>query len=305
MKKVVFSLLSIFLLICGCNDTNKNNKELKIIAPSGAPSIAFYKYINDDNFITNSLPSNIQASMVNGEYDVAILDVVGGINIINKGASYLLTSVITFGNFYLLSLGNDENETIDEEDIIVSFGQNTTPDLIYKSLFPDISIDYYVNGVSEASAVAISGLIDNKTVNYVFIAQPVMQKVLQTNENTFIYADIKELFEEKYQTDGIPQAGVFIKKSLIESNKEDITNFLSSLKDDIDNVTINPDLLLDLDNSKFSEKIGIPTELANQVLKNNNGINLGFKDASSYLDDLNIYFEILGLNEITEDVIMK
>lgn len=305
MKKVVFSLLSIFLLICGCNDTNKNNKELKIIAPSGAPSIAFYKYINDDNFITNSLPSNIQASMVNGEYDVAILDVVGGINIINKGASYLLTSVITFGNFYLLSLGNDENETIDEEDIIVSFGQNTTPDLIYKSLFPDISIDYYVNGVSEVSAVAISGLIDNKTVNYVFIAQPVMQKVLQTNENTFIYADIKELFEEKYQTDGIPQAGVFIKKSLIESNKEDITNFLSSLKDDIDNVTINPDLLLDLDNSKFSEKIGIPTELANQVLKNNNGINLGFKDASSYLDDLNIYFEILGLNEIKEDVIMK
>lgn len=305
MKKVVFSLLSIFLLICGCNDTNKNNKELKIIAPSGAPSIAFYKYINDDNFITNSLPSNIQASMVNGEYDVAILDVVGGINIINKGASYLLTSVITFGNFYLLSLGNDENETIDEEDIIVSFGQNTTPDLIYKSLFPDISIDYYVNGVSEASSVAISGLIDNKTVNYVFIAQPVMQKVLQTNENTFIYADIKELFEEKYQTDGIPQAGVFIKKSLIESNKEDITNFLSSLKDDIDNVTINPDLLLDLDNSKFSEKIGIPTELANQVLKNNNGINLGFKDASSYLDDLNIYFEILGLNEIKEDVIMK
>lgn len=305
MKKVVFSLLSIFLLICGCNDTNKNNKELKIIAPSGAPSIAFYKYINDDNFITNSLPSNIQASMVNGEYDVAILDVVGGINIINKGASYLLTSVITFGNFYLLSLGNDENETIDEEDIIVSFGQNTTPDLIYKSLFPDISIDYYLNGVSEVSAVAISGLIDNKTVNYVFIAQPVMQKVLQTNENTFIYADIKELFEEKYQTDGIPQAGVFIKKSLIESNKEDITNFLSSLKDDIDNVTINPDLLLDLDNSKFSEKIGIPTELANQVLKNNNGINLGFKDASSYLDDLNIYFEILGLNEITEDVIMK
>ncbi len=305
MKKVVFSLLSIFLLICGCNDTNKNNKELKIIAPSGAPSIAFYKYINDDNFITNSLPSNIQASMVNGEYDVAILDVVGGINIINKGASYLLTSVITFGNFYLLSLGNDENETIDEEDIIVSFGQNTTPDLIYKSLFPDISIDYYVNGVSEVSAVAISGLIDNKTVNYVFIAQPVMQKVLQTNENTFIYADIKELFEEKYQTDGIPQAGVFIKKSLIESNKEDITNFLSSLKDDIDNVTINPDLLLDLDNSKFSEKIGIPTELANQVLKNNNGINLGFKDASTYLDDLNIYFEILGLNEIKEDVIMK
>lgn len=305
MKKVVFSLLSIFLLICGCNDTNKNNKELKIIAPSGAPSIAFYKYINDDNFITNSLPSNIQASMINGEYDVAILDVVGGINIINKGASYLLTSVITFGNFYLLSLGNDENETIDEEDIIVSFGQNTTPDLIYKSLFPDISIDYYVNGVSEVSAVAISGLIDNKTVNYVFIAQPVMQKVLQTNENTFIYADIKELFEEKYQTDGIPQAGVFIKKSLIESNKEDITNFLSSLKDDIDNVTINPDLLLDLDNSKFSEKIGIPTELANQVLKNNNGINLGFKDASSYLDDLNIYFEILGLNEIKEDVIMK
>lgn len=305
MKKVVFSLLSIFLLICGCNDANKNNKELKIIAPSGAPSIAFYKYINDDNFITNSLPSNIQASMVNGEYDVAILDVVGGINIINKGASYLLTSVITFGNFYLLSLGNDENETIDEEDIIVSFGQNTTPDLIYKSLFPDISIDYYVNGVSEVSAVAISGLIDNKTVNYVFIAQPVMQKVLQTNENTFIYADIKELFEEKYQTDGIPQAGVFIKKSLIESNKEDITNFLSSLKDDIDNVTINPDLLLDLDNSKFSEKIGILTELANQVLKNNNGINLGFKDASSYLDDLNIYFEILGLNEIKEDVIMK
>ena len=60
MKKVVFSLSSIFLLICGCNDTNKNNKELKIIAPSGAPSIAFYKYINDDNFITNSLPSNIQ-----------------------------------------------------------------------------------------------------------------------------------------------------------------------------------------------------------------------------------------------------
>lgn len=301
MKKVVL-VLSIVLFLAGCYNQNKND-ELIIIAPTGAPAIAFYNHLDNDKFQTNTQPSNIQAAMVNGEYDIAIIDVISGVKLINQGAPYLLASVLTFGNYYILSLGNDDNEVMNNDDIIVSFGHNLTPDLIFKNLYPDIEVDYYVNGVAEVSGVALSSKIDNKTVNYVFIAQPVMQKVLQSNKNSFVYQDIQELFEEKHGINGIPQAALYVKNNLNVSKKELVNEFLNKLEEDINTLLDDHSLLLDLDNDKFSTKIGIPTSLASSVISNNNGVNLGFKDVSNYLSSINTFFEIMGLESINNDLI--
>ena len=178
----------------------------------------FIIHLDNDKFQTNTQPSNIQAAMVNGEYDIAIFDVISGVKIINQGAPYLLASVLTFGNYYILSLGNDDNEVMNNDDIIVSFGHNLTPDLIFKNLYPDIEVDYYVNGVAEVSGVALSSKIDNKTVNYVFIAQPVCKRVLQSNK-ILCLSRYTKLFEEKHGINGIPQSCIYIKNNLSVSKK--------------------------------------------------------------------------------------
>ena len=85
-------------------------KTLKILCPTGAPAVAFYNYAKDSNFETNSVPKNIVSEMnQNSTKDIIVIDTVSGLKAINNGAPFKIASTITFGNFYIASTGNDDN----------------------------------------------------------------------------------------------------------------------------------------------------------------------------------------------------
>ena len=303
-KKSLLCLLS-FMLLASCN----NSENLTILVPTGAPSLAFYNHIDNVNFTSNNSPINIASSMTNNGSDIVVIDAIKGIDAIINGAPYKLAANLTFGNFYLASTGNDDNDTLDKDDVIVSFGMGQTPqkvfELIYGNDFTNMS---YVTNVSEAATCLISKktLDKAKDVDYVFIAQPVLTNALSKNKDASIYANIQEEYT-RITGKSLIQAGLFIKDSV---SKNDSKAFLEDLNEDIDELLANPSLLDKYSENeeitnKFTTLYGINSTLAKKTIENNNVIGLGFKYACDNKENINEFISLFNLTIKDENIYQK
>lgn len=303
-KKSLLCLLS-FMVLASCN----NSENLTILVPTGAPSLAFYNHIDNVSFTSNNSPINIASSMTNNGSEIVVIDTIKGIDAINNGAPYKLAANITFGNFYLASTGNDDNATLDKDDVIVSFGMGQTPqkvfELIYGNDFTNMS---YVTNVSEAATCLISKKTLDKAsdVDYVFIAQPVLTNALSKNKDASIYANIQEEYT-RITGKSLIQAGLFIKDSV---SKNDSKAFLEDLNEDIDELLANPSLLDKYSENeeitnKFTTLYGINSTLAKKTIENNNVIGLGFKYACDNKENINEFISLFNLTIKDEDIYQK
>lgn len=92
-------------------------------------------------------------------------------------------------------------------------------------------VDYYVSAVSDTSAPMIAGTYEGKELDYVISSYPVIFAARnQSKKELTEIINVAEEFGEKYDTDGFPQAGLFIKTSLDEdaSKSSDIESFLAA-----------------------------------------------------------------------------
>lgn len=117
------------------NEYNKSFNFPKVTVPKGGPSFVFTKYAINDNLNIAS-PDIVSAQFTSKESDFIVFDSVNGIKLSKKNNdSYKICRLITFGNLYLVSTGFDEDKKISSDDIILSYGENLIPDLVYKSLY--------------------------------------------------------------------------------------------------------------------------------------------------------------------------
>ncbi|MCQ2741972.1 MAG: hypothetical protein MJ239_01565 [Bacilli bacterium] len=323
MKKqiVLLTILSSMLVGCGGGSNSESStpsypSSWNIVTPTGAPAIAFYNHAKNPHFTTNSTPSNIVA-MMNSQSDkeVVVIDTVSGIKAINKGAPYKLASTITLGNFYIAATGNDDDGVMNEGDTIVLFGQNQTPDLIFHYLYGDkfdASIEY-VTAVSNAAQCLASGknIITSSTVDYVFVAQPVLFATLNnqsapTYGKSSVYADVQELYKEKSGGKSMIQASVFVKDSVNETERG---LFLDKLKSDIENGIANPDLIKagmdELSEEEQSSIYGIKSTVAKAVVGNGNTVGLGYVKAKENKAAIDAFISLFGMEPTNEEIFVK
>ena len=285
LKKIVISNLLLTSLVGCCLTQNTN---FSVIVPTGAPSVAFISKLNDENFDTNSVPNNIVAEMIKGTYDIAVVDLIGGLTAIKmKNAPYKLASVITFGNFYIYSTGNDDNNIMEDNDNIVGFGQGNTPDILFKHLYSNINIDTYLAGVSDVAPIAASGVINNEKVDYCIIAEPVLYNVLN-NQKASTYGKGKEhsSFQDEWkikhgEKSSILGAAIYIKNDTYSEYSNQIDQYLNSIKDDINNYINDPSKPRDMlekygSKEEQAQKIGINSTVVKGVLEDDNSINIGY-----------------------------
>ena len=316
MKKLL-SLITVAVLLSGCNK-NKPSDEydrstLSIISPTGAPALAFYNYSTYSNFETNSDPSTgILPLMVTGQKDVVVLPTNAGMQaILNKGANYQIAATITFGNFYLLSLNNDENDTLDENDTILLFQKGNVPDKIFHYVYGNAydSNIHYVSAVSDAAAAANAGSFvdadsgERMVPNYVMLAQPVLQAVLGKNSEKGyrVYDNIQEKYKEKSNNLPLFQASVFIKKTV---DNKIAKSFLEALKSDVQTALETPVAithgLRKIENA--SEVYGIDPTMAELLTKNGNGMGLGFEYAKENKAAIETFLRIFNIEGVNEEV---
>ena len=305
------------MTLIGCNVKNNSSEvkefdrtSLSIITPTGAPALAFYNYAGLSNFETNSVPTNIVGIMAAGQKDVAVLPTNAGIQAIKgKNAPYQIAATITFGNFYIASMGNDSDNEMNAGDKILLFQKGNVPDKIFHYVYGDAfdSSIYYVNAVSDAAAALISGSFtdaesgESVVPNYVMVAEPVLTNVLSKKENVKIYADVQAKYKEKSGNKELFQASVFVKNTL---EKELVTSFLSSLKDDIEGAIADPSKLSAgmAKESAAQEVFGVAPQMAENVLKKNNGMGLGFKYAKENKDAIETFLALFDIKDLDEKI---
>ena len=330
MKKL-FPLLIATLAISGCainnNSTNANGgssdrgagkpdvyytpEDFSIVTPTGAPALAFYNYAGYKNFETNSVPTNIVAMMSQGEKDVVVLPTNAGVQaIVNKNAPYLLAATITFGNFYIVSMNNDDNQVMDANDTILLFQKNNVPDKIFHYVYGDELNNalHYVSAVSDAASAVIGGKFTDPDLgtelvpNYVMIAEPALTNVLSKKGDAIsVYANVQEEYKKKSNNTELFQASIFIKNSL-ESEK--VRLFLTDIEQDINDAIKDPSKM-SAGMSKIEDAAtvyGVAPAMAENVLRKNNGMGLGFKLAKDNKEAINTFLGIFGITNVDEKI---
>lgn len=313
MKKI-FCIL-VILCLCACGN---KTKELSVVVPSGAPSLAFYNEIDNPNFNTSDAKSILGEIRSDSGSDILVLDSVNGIKAINENGNYKLASIITFGNFYIASTGIDEDGVMDESDYIVLFSSGATPDIIFHYLYGnkyDNNI-HYVTSVSDAAACLIKGINimdDEKDINdqpyveYVMIAEPALSQSLSKNSNAFVYEDIQKVYREKTGLDMI-QAALFVSNRLSD---DEINLYLNNLENDVNDLLSNAEVFKNaiqannISDEELKDIFGVAsTDIVNKVLEHNT-IGLGYKDAYAYKEEIDKFVALFSLDETDEEIYYK
>ena len=328
MKKLLpLILTALAISACSVNNTSKQTEGSKdniasadvyyepemfsIISPTGAPALAFYNYAARKNFETNSVPTNIVAIMNTGEKDVVVLPTNAGVQaIVNKNAPYKIAATITFGNFYIVSMNNDSNQTMDANDTILLFQKNNVPDKIFHYVYGNAldSALHYVSAVSDAASAVIAGKFSDPDLgtelvpNYVMVAEPVLTNILSKKGDAIsVYANVQEEYKKKSNNAELFQASVFVNNKL-EAGK--VSYFLEDLKRDIEEAIADPSKM-SAGMSKIEDAAtvyGVAPQMAENVLRKNNGMGLGFKLARDNKEAINTFLGIFGINNVDEKI---
>lgn len=305
MNKKILGLMVLMLPLTSCN--NNSSADLTILTPSGAPALAFYNHYNNQNYVTNSDAQNIISSMTKNGSDIVVVDTISGMDAINNGSPYKLAANLTFGNFYIASTGHDDNNTMDKDDVIISFSNTKTPKAIFEYIYgSDYNVTYVANPQQAAKCLQSKKTLDNLTdVDYVFIAEPVLTQSLSLNQDASIYANIQELYQEKSGQNMI-QAGLFVKNG---TDKKSVSDFLSTLNNDVDALIADSEILTSIfenvSNEDFQSKYGVGLPMAKKTIKNNNSIGLGFKYAVDNVDNIKSFCNLFNVSVDDENIYQK
>ena len=298
-------LLSMAALLSGCSSNYEHN--LSIIAPTGAPALAFYNFASDSNFVTTNAPATLVADyMAPANKDVVVAPTNVGVKaIVEQKVNYKIAATLTFGNLFIGSTGNDDDGIMDKDDYIVVFQKKAVPGLVFKSVYGDeiYNAAHNVDDNSFAAQCLMTGtnitVPSTDSVDYVLIAEPAFANVLSKKENVKEYANLQLEYKNKYGVEYF-QASLFVK------NGVDANALLSTLEKDVDEVIKNGDLFTEKLSGMSDEQVqtmfGVAPQLAAKVTKNGNRMGLGFKKAKDNKEGIDKFLSLFGIDATSEEI---
>ena len=303
-NKLNILLMSSLLMLSGCTKVTPNTDytlDLNVACPSGAPAIALANYLNDSHVEINADASAVLSYIdASSNKDIVIAPTNALVaKVIKAGAPFKIAATITFGNLYLLSLNNDENNTLDNTDYVVSFQQNQLPDKLFKYVYGSELDVHYVSSAADARDCAASGVNiadNNHKVNYVLLAEPAIRQVLKANPSVTIYSDLQALYSEKANVTYFTQASIFV-RTTVDTTK--VNKFLSQIEKDIKSLLSNPNSILDkgITDEQFSGKFMCPKAFIVDELTtidNKNKIGLNYRNAFANKESIDAFLVNLG-----------
>lgn len=308
-KKIILTLLPLMALTA-CNKS-AYKLDLKVATPSGSPATAFIKYLGDTEHLeVNSSADNVLAYFTsvdtNQKKDIIVAPTNGGIAKIKAGAEFQIAATLTFGNFFLLSTGLDDDEQLDEGDKVLAFQQNGVAGKLFNYVYGDRNLDvtYLDNAVAVKNEVLTNKNLD---ADYFLLAQPVVAAVLSQKENFKIARNVQADYQEKTGGKEITQASIFIRKG---TDEEVANNFLKAIEKDVNELIKNPEKFIanyakDIEDEVFSAKMTGTKQLITKLLTNNNQIGLGFKNAFENKAAIDNFIGTLGMPATNEEIYFR
>ena len=315
-KHLIFLLPALFSLsACGASDENQGNGyvlDLVCATPTGAPAMAFYKYLNspEEKLDINDSGANVIGYLAEGSgKDIVVAPTNGGLMaILNKNVPYKIAATLTFGNFYLASTGKDTNGTLDPEDYVVGFQEANVPGRVFKYAYSSLGLSnvHWVDEATDAAKCLITGKNekdDQHDVSYVLVAEPALTRALAKNAAASVVESVSQRFKSVSGGKEITQASIFVSNS---ADKAKVNLFLANINRDVTEFTANPYVLAPYIKDMFPQLIesklkANAAELVEMTL-NGNRMGLGYKNALENKESIENFMSLWGISSIDEAV---
>lgn len=307
MKKIIVAIFAIVMAICAfvlsaCNSGAPNTFTLYV--PDGATAMAVATLIDDntiDGHKVNVVISNaqeVQAKVLSGEADMAILPTNNSANLYNKGIEYSLVTVNVSGLLYLVG----EQPTQLEElvgQVVYSIGKGSTPEYVFKKILQDNGIQYTEGDTATQNKVTIKylssageilPLIASDKAQYALLGEPAVTQALTKFNNLQIIADLQQLWSQSTGIEGgYPQAGVIVSNDIIKTNVQFVTALIERLQGNKQFLLDNLQTLSQLFQKGGSQSLAT-TQFTKELIER---CNLDVYNASQAHNSLVEYFEVL------------
>ena len=292
---------------CSVHGFQTNPLELKVAAPAGSPAICLFAHITESNVEINAA-ENVQGYMTDAaDKDIVILPTNYGVNaIVNKGVGFKLAATVTFGNFFVLSTGNDDNTTMDEGDKVLAFQQNGVAGKLFNYVYGDKGLD--VTYLADAKSVKDQILTPTSPFDYdyVLLAQPVVNAILKAKTAYAMYASVQEDYKTKTGGKEITQASIFVKNS---ADVEKAKAALATIKADVTALLDDYCLVIcetsSLEEEVVSAKFTATAQAVRGLLDNNNQLGIGYKDAFENKSNIDSFLQSLGMGATNEEIYFR
>lgn len=272
---LVMALLVTFALV-GCENKDDNTGDgttpetvtVNVVVPDGSPAIAIAKLVSekptfagyDISYTIVEGATQISAAILNNTANIAIAPLNLGATMYNKGMGVKLVTTNVQGSLYMVGKNMPAGATTAEKlaslkgKVVYNIGQGATPDLTFKYILDHFGIEYvegddktpvadkvtlcYKSAGSEV--IPLLAADDNK---YGILGEPAVTTA-NSKINTSTVFDIQALWQEATgsATAGFPQAGVFVKESLLTSEHAAFIEwFVTKLQENDEWAPANPD----------------------------------------------------------------
>lgn len=310
MKKIITLIVSIVMIavLCvlatACNNSEPN--KYNVMTPDGAPSMAIAKMMKDNASFgcdpTYSIIGSdaVASSFSNGDADFIIAPTNAGVNFANKLGTYKMVAVTSWCNLYLvgnadtkaLSECKDANEFLAQlsDKTIASIGANLVPDITFKHILSTAGVNATV---SASTADVIQNDLKEGAISYGILGEPAVTATLMKVSNVKRLCSISELWVSITNTQ-FTQAGLFVKKSIIENDKESVEKFITELRASIEYLNESAENAKEL--GDYMESTGKSTLKGAVVSKCYIQMNQKFVLASEVKDDIIAFANVLGAN---------
>ena len=316
---VILAVLTAFAAGFGCKVTDKGNGDngetgrtaLQFYCPDGAPALAAAGLFGNETLGTDDITMNyhvISADKIAStvlkttkKADVAILPVNAAAKICGTGEDYVLTSVLTHGNLFIVS---DTEITINDlvGKVVGVIGRGLVPDMTLKAVLTKNNIEYVEANTAESGKVALTyyesgeelmpAMKQNK-IKIGLLPEPAATKIVTKLKTAYTYRlDLGELYEGGY-----PQAVMLVKKSVMEAHPDFYGKLTAALQTSVTwvNTVENASAAVDAVNAKLDEGVvgTLDTFVTAEVIGR---CSVKYASASSMKTKIKDYLSAIGQN---------
>lgn len=276
---IIFAIMAVFTL-SSCDELiiPEEKQEISLIAPTGTPTLILSQSIEEYEKVDAEIvsgPNALAAEFAKGEKDIIVAPINLGakLAVSSEDFKYVMFHTLVWCNYYVVSTTPISSfEELDGKDVTL-FGQNSTPDIVFRSLMAHYQINpnlTYMSSVADANKMLVS-----KQADIIVSAEPALSAILAKGD--FHVYSLAEEWTKVAEFDGadIPQAAIFVNKESIEKTKQ----FLNIVERNVKKVESNKEDVVAA--AKRVDKLLAPTEevLVSAITRCNFKINENEKES--------------------------
>ena len=228
MFRIIY--LAVVTFLCSCNHSRQTDEMIRVAVLRGPSAIAFAGWMNEAPAVDGKAinvqiidsPELMQAALIKGETDIAVLPMISAANLYNKGIRYPLLGCPVWGTLYLVDRKQDKDNTETQKTIHI-FGAGTTPDILTRYYLQQHHREYTPNYTFATAPEIMQGLLAGK-VNTAVLGEPFLSMALRKDTTLHIVADLNN---PDTATAGFAQTAVIISPAL-EEKREQLDSLLQT-----------------------------------------------------------------------------